>query len=227
MLLTSLFIRFVLWSQSFIRWIQLLFQSHFSSYTFSFPQNWLSKAVSKPGLYPNLQITEPESKHQARYVSFPVWGGEGEEVKFVQAWWVQWGGLSHTRWRMKGQRWHSLAQEWKTFSSENREATSGRGSAERPWVSMHPFGEVTRLVYLVTEITLSRVWLEVNSAQSASIRKVECKCLACVLWDWGVAGYHQEPWASDWFELPSQESPWKKYCSRKMKNSSKSSNQTS
>lgn len=70
---------------------------------------------------------------------------EGGEVKFVQAWCVQRGGLSHTRWRMKGQRWHSLAQEWKTFSPENREATTGRGSAERPWVSMHPVGEVTRL----------------------------------------------------------------------------------
>lgn len=46
---------------------------------------------------------------------------------------------------MKGQRWHSLAQEWKTFSPENREATTGRGSAERPWVSMDPFGEVTCL----------------------------------------------------------------------------------
>lgn len=67
--------------------------------------------------------------------------------------------LSHTRWRMKGQRWHSLAEEWKTFSPENREATTGRGRAERPWVSLHPFGEMTcpkmqtrALVYLVVEI---------------------------------------------------------------------------
>lgn len=60
-----------------------------------------------------------------------------------------------------------MAQEWKTFSSENREAATGGGSsAERPRVSMHPFGEVTRLemqrappepsgglVYSVMEIT--------------------------------------------------------------------------
>lgn len=65
----------------------------------------------------------------------------GREVKFVKAWCVQRGGLSHTRWRMKGQRWHSLAQEWKTFSAENREATTGRGSSGRPWVSMHHVGE--------------------------------------------------------------------------------------
>lgn len=72
---------------------------------------------------------------------------EGEEVKFVQAWWVQRGGarLSHTRWRKKGQRWHSLAEEWKTFSPENREATTGRVRAGRPWVSLHPFGETTCL----------------------------------------------------------------------------------
>lgn len=56
------------------------------------------------------------------------------EVKFVQA---ARGGLSHTRWRMKGQRWHSLAQEWKTFLAENRDATTGRGSSAKPWVSMH------------------------------------------------------------------------------------------
>lgn len=64
------------------------------------------------------------------------------EVKFVQAPCVQQGGLSHTRWRMKGQRWHSLAQEWKTFSAENREATTGRGSSGRPRVSMHHFGRI-------------------------------------------------------------------------------------
>lgn len=69
----------------------------------------------------------------------------GKEVKFVQAWWVQRGGLSHTRRRMKGQRWHSLAQEWKTFSAENREATTGRGSAGRPWLSMYLLKELTCL----------------------------------------------------------------------------------
>lgn len=88
-----------------------------------------------------------------------------------------------------------MAQEWKTFSPENREATTGRNSAERPWVSMHPFGEVTRLethirppdpsdVYLVMEIKImssSRVCLEIDTTQSASMIHTECECLACVL----------------------------------------------
>lgn len=38
-----------------------------------------------------------------------------------------------------------MAQEWKTFSSENREATTGRGNAKRPWVSIHHFEKFTCL----------------------------------------------------------------------------------
>lgn len=109
--------------------------------------------VSKPALRPDLQITEPESKHQTRYVSFSVWGGGGGgggwggEVKFVQAWWVQRGGLSLTRWTMKGQRWHSLAQEWKTFFVwKQRSYNRRRCSAERGrGLACTSFGEIAHL----------------------------------------------------------------------------------
>lgn len=109
------------------------------------------------------------------------WSWWGREVKFVQAWCVQRGGLSHTRWRMKGQRWHSLAQEWKTFSAENREATSGRGSSGRPWFSMHHFGEFV----WTTRTKITPCWLNTDHLLYASLGLIlyimyYCTCLACM-----------------------------------------------
>lgn len=54
---------------------QLQPQSDLNSNTFPFllvPLKRQSAVASKPRLYPLLQITEPESKHLGRYVSFPV-----------------------------------------------------------------------------------------------------------------------------------------------------------
>lgn len=55
------------------------YQSNLKAVSMQFQQllHIFSKVDSNPGLYPALQITEPESKHQTRYVSFPVWGGGG------------------------------------------------------------------------------------------------------------------------------------------------------
>lgn len=55
--------------------VQLQPKSDSNSNTFPIllaPLNCQSKVASKPRLYPVLQITEPESKRLARYVSFPV-----------------------------------------------------------------------------------------------------------------------------------------------------------
>ena len=48
------------------------------------------------------------------------------------------GGLSHTRWRLRGQSWHSWDEEWKTFSPENRVAVTSIGKVEGPWVTLRP-----------------------------------------------------------------------------------------
>lgn len=100
-----------------------------------------------------------------------------------------------------------MAQEWKTFLPENREATTGRGSGERPWVTMHPFGEVTHLemqrrppepmrprLFGNGDNIKSpyRVCLQINTTQCASMKKVECVSICAVKLNMGVVDFHQD-----------------------------------
>lgn len=63
---------------------------------------------------------------------------EGGEVKFVQAWWVQQGGLFSHKMEDEETKVAFTGPGMENIFLWNREATTGRSGAERPSVGVHP-----------------------------------------------------------------------------------------